>query len=453
MCELKLALKFIDKAITSHNNLIRSQEGASMGQPAPRHPKATTAERLVDFRARLWSGIKRRRRMAYVIVTVFVLGLICISAGILNFVQHEWKDLALHLGVDFLSASVVFIAFEIILERIEDDKVRTHRKLNHGLVINNINAASVEVRIWESWTNLFTNDKGANCTFADAIVAAIQRGAIFQILLVKPGSTGMNKRQIDLDGGITEYKEKRKKQNWPTECDVEWNVLDNLRRLEEVREAISRSRELPQGSANRLEIKLYEAPPTIALYDWGPKAWASFFPEKEFSDQREQLEYSTDTGIGRFIDGQFKRAWKHGLSYEDEPKELVIWAIDKDKPDFRLLPPAKVMFIENAVEFEGEDADKDGNYLFCVADTESGAGSILSLEVRGYANVLIVCPDRELQKSKIFTEDMLVDHVDYYEVERYRNLQSTRMESLFDAKYGRMPGRHIFRLTRANTSR
>jgi hypothetical protein len=357
-----------------------------------------------------------------------------------NFVRDDWKDLALHLGVDFLSAIVVFVAFDILLQRIEEDKVKTRKALNYGYVIDNIYNAQEEVHIWESWTNLFSASRKGKHTFEDAIKHALQRGARFHILLVRPGSAGMNKRQIDLDGEDEEHANYRKDQNWPEDRDVELNVLRNLQHLHEI------YAQLPKDEAARLAVRLYDSPPTVALYAWGAKACASFFPEKQFSDRIEQLEFSTDTGVGKLINGQFNIMWDRSLPYKHEPEYMRVWLAD---PQDRLISSFEVAFIKN----DEEDKYGEGSYPFCIADPQAGVDGIAArYDASGYMNLRVICRGKEAQKDEAPAEDKLPDSGDRYFIERYEH-ETPRMPALFDAKYGPDPKRQIFTLKRDTTKR
>jgi hypothetical protein len=372
-------------------------------------------------------------------LAVGLFGLLSITAGLYNVVHDDWKDLALHLGVDFLSAIVVFIAFEILLERIEEDKVRTYRALNHGRIIDNIYSASGNVEIWESWTNFFTTRKLHRHTFEEAIRQALHTGVTFRILLVRPGSAGMNKRQIDIDGEVA-YKVHLAEQKWPDDKDVELNVLRNLQCFQKIRETLSLE------ELGRLSIRLYDSPPTTALYTWGEKASASFFPERELSDRIEQLEFAIDSGVGKLIGGQFEIAWDQGSPYKGEPDHMQVWLIVKDGTNTHTVHSFEAAFIRN----DEEDRYGEDSYPFCIADRESGITGIATTFVRyGQLNIQVVCRTKDGQGRQEPGDDRLPDNGDRYYIEENTY---PRMVALFDAKYGPDSARRIFRLTRHQTS-
>ncbi len=382
---------------------------------------------------------RSRRKLAIISVIVLGLGLLLSGIGIAHFrlLNNEWNEWILHLGADFISAFVVFFAFDILLQRIEEDKVKTHETLDHAGIIKGIfdkiedNSGASDkirdIRIWESWTNLFEVSEKWRHNFEMVLVEALKKGVHIKVLLVNPGSIGMNLRQTDLDGGLEEHAERCKKQDWHRDWDVELNVLKNLKCFDQIRD----NDELTSDDAGRLEVRLYDSQPSIALYSWGTKAFASFFPKKELSDQIEQLEFSTETRVGEWIIRQFDDEWKGSKLYKPELKHIEVYPISGENRKNSV----KVQFIKN-------DAD-DEDSPFCISSEEIAAIYDEFSQEYGFKKLGVVLREDIQQNDDLENVGKLKKDGKLYQIERYKK---DRMKTLFNAKYGPHPDRRVFRL-------
>jgi hypothetical protein len=178
--------------------------------------------------------------------------------------------------------------------------------------VNNISSAK-RIRILETFTDL-ANNKDLHKQFSEAVITALDNGAEIQILLIHPDSEGAKQRDEELKAiGI--------------------NVLDMLRlslaRFYKLQDKLSDKKGRRRG---KLQIKLYNASPAIAMHMCDRDAYVSFFPVGKRSDEAPNLKISIVTTFGRFVASKFDELWIHQetISLASHMKLTVIVPNDKE---------------------------------------------------------------------------------------------------------------------------
>jgi tetratricopeptide (TPR) repeat protein len=151
--------------------------------------------------------------------------------------------------------------------------------------IDRVAASRRMVRILNTWTDLVTD---ANVrAFGVAVGAALDGGALVQILLLDPDSLAAEQRAADLRGTI----------------DVRGLIRENLWRLDALRAATD-----PTLRA-RMTVRVYSETPLTAYHRWDSGALVSTFPVGHSSAATTQHETTIDSPLAQFIEQRFESLW------------------------------------------------------------------------------------------------------------------------------------------------
>ncbi|GAB1539727.1 hypothetical protein NUACC21_23940 [Scytonema sp. NUACC21] len=148
-------------------------------------------------------------------------------------------------------------------------------------------AQAKNIYILETFTKLATEDK-LFWEFSEAIKKALKDGSKVQLLFIHPDSDAARQRADELS-----------KVNPPV--NVPESIEKTLARFYQLETEIN--------NPNKLQIKLYDANPTIAMHSWGKEAYVSFFPVNRRSDEAPNLKLSTVTTFGRYCVKKFEELW------------------------------------------------------------------------------------------------------------------------------------------------
>ena len=173
------------------------------------------------------------------------------------------------------------------------------------------------IRILETFTKL-ANDPHLREKFTLGIKDALRSGAEVEILLIHPYSEGAKQRAEELARvGIR----------------VEDEIRKSLARFYKLQSEISRDSSIMNGQSN-LEIRLYDASPSIAMHMWDRDAYLSFFPVKKRSDEAPNLKISMATTFGHYAAAKFDELWNHSETIAlSSHMELRVIIPDGDPPD------------------------------------------------------------------------------------------------------------------------
>ncbi|MFC4068668.1 hypothetical protein [Actinoplanes subglobosus] len=218
--------------------------------------------------------------------------LLAVSAGMLAAARsmHGFSsDLLLNLGSSLVLAAVSYLIFDPIFEEARKARIQEHDRFDQATFINRMRETHRNIRILDTWTILLEGKARAR-TFS-AMREALDQGATIRVLLLDPNSAAAQQRADEL--------ERR-------QIDVTAQIMENLRHLYLFREEL--------GSAelrSRLKVCVYDASPSIQLYQWDGRALISFFPIGKVSFDVPQLEVDMASPWGQFVDRRFDELWDH----------------------------------------------------------------------------------------------------------------------------------------------
>ncbi len=151
--------------------------------------------------------------------------------------------------------------------------------------IDRVAASRRLVRILNTWTDLVTDANVA--AFGTALGAALDGGALIQILLLDPDSLAAEQRAADLRGTV----------------DVRGLIRENLWRLDALRATTD-----PTLRA-RMTVRVYSETPLTAYHRWDNGALVSAFPVGHSSAATTQHETTVDSPLTQFIEQRFESLW------------------------------------------------------------------------------------------------------------------------------------------------
>ncbi|WP_433358162.1 DUF5919 domain-containing protein [Micromonospora saelicesensis] len=234
-----------------------------------------------------WAGRGGRQRRAFVVGgALFAIAVVMLlaawrSTGFLS-------DLLLNLGASVVLAAISYVIFDPLFEEARKARVQEHLSFDQQAFVTRLHRSGRRVRILDTWTILLEQRHREDTL--SAVRAALANGAQVQLLLLDPDCTAAQQRSEELER---------------QRVDVPRQIRTNLRHLAAFAEALdSRLR-------HRLEVRLYDASPSIQLYQWDGRALISFFPIGKLSFNVPQLEVDMDSPWGGFVHARFEELWEH----------------------------------------------------------------------------------------------------------------------------------------------
>ncbi|MCX5116946.1 DUF5919 domain-containing protein [Micromonospora sp. NBC_00362] len=234
-----------------------------------------------------WAGRGGRQRRAFVVggalfaIAVVMLVAAWRSTGFLS-------DLLLNLGASVVLAAISYVIFDPLFEEARKARVQEHLSFDQQAFVTRLHRSGRRVRILDTWTILLEQRHREETL--SAVRAALANGAQVQLLLLDPDCTAAQQRSEELER---------------QRVDVPRQIRANLRHLAAFADA------LDARLRHRLQVRLYDASPSIQLYQWDGRALISFFPIGKLSFNVPQLEVDMDSPWGGFVHARFEELWEH----------------------------------------------------------------------------------------------------------------------------------------------
>jgi hypothetical protein len=196
-----------------------------------------------------------QRNLKYLFTLIFLCLLAFIllwysTRGFMN--SAEWSPLLLNLGTDFVGVVVTFIIFNLILDKIEEARIKEFDRFDLPRFVREMRGATDEVRVLSTWTDLLKSDP-IKPKFFEAIRSLIQRGPTVKILLLDPYSIAAQQRDKEIERGA------RRRGERPDERDSVQSVIRrNLRDLNAFMATLS------DDEQERVQVRIYDATPRSA---------------------------------------------------------------------------------------------------------------------------------------------------------------------------------------------
>jgi len=228
--------------------------------------------------------LRRRQRQVLGIVALFVLAALILVWA--RFVTGYTRDVLINVGASVIIVAMSYAIFDPIFEEIRRARVQEQPYFDDVAFCHNVARASREVRIMDTCNHML---EGANrATLLRSLSEAAQRRASVQILLLDPDSAAAVQRAGEI-----------------SPVDVRAAIIDNLRYLHECRQ------HLPAEARERLQVRVYDALPSIQFFQHDYRALVSFFPAGGRASSSPHLEVAIETSLGEFIRGRFEELWDH----------------------------------------------------------------------------------------------------------------------------------------------
>jgi hypothetical protein len=244
-----------------------------------------------------------RRNLKYLFTLIFLslLAFILLFYSTHGFMGDE-SPLALNLGADFVGVVVTYIIFNLILDKIEEARIKEYDRFDLKRFVRDMSDVTDEVRILSTWTDLLKSDS-IKPRFFDATRSLIKRGPTVKILLLDPYSIAAAQREKEI--GLAA----RRRGEAPDERDSVQSVIRrNLRDLDVFRAT------LPDDERNRLQVRIYDATPAIRLLTQDDMGYVAFFPRGIPSTQGRHLAINMNTSLGQFCRDKFDELWDTDLT-------------------------------------------------------------------------------------------------------------------------------------------
>lgn len=198
------------------------------------------------------------------------------------------SDLLLNLGASVVLAAISYVIFDPLFEEARRARVQEHLSFDQKAFVERLCRTARRARILDTWTILLEH-RHRDETLR-AVRAALTNGTQVQLLLLDPDCTAAQQR--------TEELERQR-------VDVPRQIRANLRHLVAFQETLE-----PRLRA-RFQVRVYDASPSIQLYQWDGHALISFFPIGKLSFNVPQLEVDMDSPWGGFVHARFEELWEH----------------------------------------------------------------------------------------------------------------------------------------------
>jgi hypothetical protein len=227
------------------------------------------------------------RAQIYPALATFVVTLI--AAGTLaaaGLADGFARDLLLNVGASLALVPPTYLVFAPIFERLRQTAapIQEHTGLDRARLTDGIRGSRWMVEMMATFSSVL--EEPYREAFLEALHSALRNGATVRILLLDPASIAVEQRTRELDG-----------------LDVHELISANLRQL------YGFTRRLDPALRRHLEIRIYDASPSMQLFRWDDKVLISFFPLHHRVAVARQIETYMFNPLGEFAQGRFDELW------------------------------------------------------------------------------------------------------------------------------------------------
>ncbi|MEN3306081.1 MAG: hypothetical protein V7603_2283 [Micromonosporaceae bacterium] len=212
------------------------------------------------------------------------------------------RDVLLNVGASLALVPPTYLVFAPIFERLRQTAaaIQEHVRLDRGQLTGGIRGSRWRVEMMATWSSMLEDPYREE--FLASLAAALHNGAAVRILLLNPDSFAVAQRTRELDG-----------------LDVRLLIGANLRHLNAF------AGRLDPVPRRRLEMRIYDAAPSMQLFRWDDKVLISFFPLHQRVATARQIETYVSNPLGEFAQSRFDELWTADTtrSVEDHMGMLV----------------------------------------------------------------------------------------------------------------------------------
>jgi hypothetical protein len=224
-----------------------------------------------------------RPAAATVLVTLLAAGTLT-AAGLTGGFARE---LLLNVGAALVLVPPTYLVFAPIFERLRQTAaaIQEHTRLDRDQVTEGVRGSRWTVQMMATWSSMLEDPYRDD--FLAALATALRNGAAVRILLLHPDSVAVTQRARELDG-----------------LDVRLLISANVRHLHVF------AQRLDPAPRRRLELRLYDASPSMQLFRWDDKVLTSFFPLHQRVAAARQIETYVSNPLGEFAQSRFDELWQ-----------------------------------------------------------------------------------------------------------------------------------------------
>jgi hypothetical protein len=248
--------------------------------------------RGADMSGRWWvrgrNTLRRRRR--------HVLVLAALAGGAVWMIVQAWQasrraagsfqgDLYLNIGAALIMTLLTYVVLNPLFRELQTASIIEHPRLDRDALIDRVAQSKETVAILETWTSMLEGPYVDR--FTGALRSALVNGATVRVLLLDPDSPAVRLRGAEL----------RRR-------DASVAILNNLWHLARLHDG------LPETTRSRLQVRVYNAAPSVQMYRWDGKAFISFFPVRGSTFDTQQIEAFVSTPLGEFVADRFTELWE-----------------------------------------------------------------------------------------------------------------------------------------------
>ncbi|PWU48224.1 hypothetical protein DLE60_34490 [Micromonospora globispora] len=235
------------------------------------------------------TGVLRRRLRWRGRRAAGFLGLLAVSAALLAWgrvVTGYNQELLLNIGASIVIVAFSYAIVDPLFEELRRSRVEEHPHFDDEEFSAHVAAASSTVSIMDIGSHLLEGP--GRDRFLRALRTALGNGVLVRVLLLDPDSAAASQRAEEI-----------------RPVNVREVIVDNLRRLNEFAES------LDAETRARLQVRIYDASPTVHMFRWDDKALISFFPVGVRASAAPHLEVFMGSPLGEFVESRFDELWGH----------------------------------------------------------------------------------------------------------------------------------------------
>lgn len=196
------------------------------------------------------------------------------------------RDLLLNIGASIVIVAFSYAIFDPLFEELRRSRVEEHPIFDDAEFSAHVASAAASVSIMDTGSHLLEGP--GRDRFLRSLQTALGNGVVVRLLLLDPDSAAASQRKEEI-----------------RPVKVREVIVDNLRRLNDFAQALD-----PDGRG-RLHVRIYDASPSIHMFQWDDKALISFFPVGVRASAAPHLEVFMGSPLGEFVEGRFDELWRH----------------------------------------------------------------------------------------------------------------------------------------------
>ncbi len=230
----------------------------------------------------------RVRRLVAVVVLLLASALLLAWA---RWSSGFTRDVLINIGASVVIVALSYAIFDPLFQELHRSRVEEHANFDPEDFSRQVSIATDLVAMMDTGNHLL--EGGNRGKFLTALRQAMRNGSKVRILLLDPDSAAASQRSEEI-----------------RPVDVRRVIVDNLRHLNDF------AGTLAERDRSRLQVRIYDASPSIQMFRWDDRALISFFPIGVRASASPHLEVQLNSPLGEFVQGRFDDLWRHPSTRE-----------------------------------------------------------------------------------------------------------------------------------------